>query len=162
MITFVQLARIGEPIKPFDIMVTIADTKDLQIDYSGRYLEEMKVGMKVTEDFKNEFYTGIVSSIAGYRATATGKQVSYVRIRLDKLPKEARVGDNVKIAIDVAKKDNILVIPSSAVHVFDNRPYVILLENGVRTERYIETGLANEMSVEVISGLKEGEEIIVN
>lgn len=55
----------------------------------------------------------------------------------------------------------MLAIPSQCIQSSDNRQFVWRMENGKAKRSYIETGRFTSDGVEVISGLKEGEEIIV-
>ena len=65
------------------------------------------------------------------------------------------------IVIGVGKKENVLAIPSSAVPRTGEKAIVQVLAEGSIEEREVEIGLRGEVFVEVISGLKEGEMIVV-
>lgn len=72
------------------------------------------------------------------------------------------VGTNGSITLEVSRKDHVLCIPSQAVHKADGKNYVYVLgENDIREVKWIETGLYGDSLVEVVSGLTEGENIIL-
>jgi HlyD family secretion protein len=68
------------------------------------------------------------------------------------------------VAIGVAEKKDVLLIPSSAVRTEGNRHIVRLKTGSSRsgdtfTDTQIRTGLVNDVQTEVLSGLKEGDAI---
>jgi len=54
-----------------------------------------------------------------------------------------------------------LGVPSSAVLVRNGKPAVFVVQNGRATLRPVETGLQNDRMTEILSGLSEGEHVIV-
>lgn len=85
-----------------------------------------------------------------------------------KVPEEAEVNLNVDVGsggtmkIVVAEKEQVLSIPASAVHTADGRRYVYVIgEDNMRDIKWIETGLYGDSMVEILSGLSEGERVII-
>ena len=59
-------------------------------------------------------------------------------------------------------RTQVLTVPLKAVHQADGKSFVYVLgENQMREVKWIETGLFGDEKVEVISGLTEGEKVIV-
>jgi len=72
------------------------------------------------------------------------------------------VGTSAIITLEISRKNQVLCIPSQAVHEADGKSYVYVLgENDIREVKWIETGLAGDTLVEVVGGLTEGENIIL-
>ena len=72
------------------------------------------------------------------------------------------VGTNAVITLEISRKDQVLCIPSQAVHKADGKSYVYVLgENDIRDVKWIETGVEGDSMIEVVSGLTEGENIIL-
>ena len=71
---------------------------------------------------------------------------------------------NCEVHIVLAKHNNVLLIPSAALqHINDDNTAVVLVKNGKKVEsRHITIGLNNKVSVEVVSGLEAGEEVVVS
>ncbi len=66
----------------------------------------------------------------------------------------------MKVVLD--EKKQVLSIPVDAVHVADGKSYVYVLgADNVREVKWIETGLMGDTYAEVISGLAEGEKVIL-
>lgn len=85
-----------------------------------------------------------------------------------KVPEEAEVNLNLDVGsggtmkIVVAEKEQVLSIPASAVHTADGRHYVYVVgENNMREIKWIETGMFGDGMVEILSGLSEGERVII-
>lgn len=72
----------------------------------------------------------------------------------------------VNVDILVAEKANVLLVPIEALQEKDGKKYVTLAarENAAsagNTRREVQVGLNNETYVEIISGLNEGDQVVV-
>jgi RND family efflux transporter MFP subunit len=65
----------------------------------------------------------------------------------------------VEIAADIFK--DRLLVPQEAVLVRGGRKLVFVVEDGLAKWRYIEVGLENEDYAEILDGVKEGEQVII-
>ncbi|MBN1132684.1 MAG: efflux RND transporter periplasmic adaptor subunit [Bacteroidales bacterium] len=66
----------------------------------------------------------------------------------------------VKADMVVNSSKNTLIIPKEVIISRNRFQMVFVVENGVAHERIITTGLENEKSVEVVTGLEKGESIV--
>ena len=57
--------------------------------------------------------------------------------------------------------ENVLIVPSSAIHVVDEREFVFVIENDLRVIRDVVTGMVGNHGIEIISGLTEEEIVVV-
>ena len=72
------------------------------------------------------------------------------------------VGSSGNVEMTVEKRENVLSIPSSAVKKADGKTYVYVLgKENIREVRWVETGFYGDNTVEIISGLSEGEKVIL-
>ncbi|QOX64953.1 efflux RND transporter periplasmic adaptor subunit [Anoxybacterium hadale] len=76
--------------------------------------------------------------------------------------KRARLGSSLDVEITVEQKENALRVPELAVFVKEKENYVYLLENGKAVLKQVETGLEGEDYYEVLSGLAEGDQVILS
>lgn len=67
------------------------------------------------------------------------------------------LGTNVDVEITVEKKENVLLVPESAVFEKNRQYYVTVVENGQMIEKQIVKGLEDSDFIEITSGLNEGE-----
>ncbi len=84
-------------------------------------------------------------------------------IGIDTQGKDVKPGMTANVTILTAERPaTTLTIPSRAVRQVDGKPSVQVLVNGVPEDRFIVTGLrADEARIEVLSGVSEGEQVIV-
>ena len=72
------------------------------------------------------------------------------------------VGTTGSMTVILDQRSQVLCVPSSAVHNADGRDYVYVLgADQMREVKWIETGLYGDSTVEVLSGLAEGERVIL-
>ncbi len=110
--------------------------------------------------------TGKVGRIAPQARLKDGGRVFDVRIELDPAPGvELRAGYSATAEVVLREKKDVLVLPERVVH-FDGesgKGYVQLpprTPDGKPERHEIETGLSDGLSVEVVSGLAEGDEVL--
>ncbi len=71
------------------------------------------------------------------------------------------IGMTTQNTIEIASAKNVLVIPTITIHEKGKKKFVQILEADQKiTEREIKTGLSDNMNTEIISGLKEGEQVV--
>lgn len=71
------------------------------------------------------------------------------------------VGDFAVVCVFADKKENVLSVPKEAIHKDGSKYYVYLMKDGESVAREIETGITDGVYTEVVSGLSEGDEIMV-
>lgn len=72
------------------------------------------------------------------------------------------VGSRGTMRYTIDFREQVLSVPLKAVHQADGKSFVYVLgENSMREMKWIETGLFGDDKVEVISGLQEGERVII-
>jgi HlyD family secretion protein len=72
------------------------------------------------------------------------------------------IGSKINIKIKIDDKDNILIVPEEAVYEKNEKTYVEVLENGEPKEVEVVLGIENEDFIEIIDGLEEGQEVILD
>ena len=92
-------------------------------------------------------------------------RVVYYEIRIsfaEDLPKGIKSTMTADIIIQSERRENVLVVPEEAVQKIDEKITVEVFQDGKVEEKEIEIGLegSNDM-VEIISGLNEGEKVIL-
>lgn len=163
-----RAVNIGDPVVPLTSyqpgteLMRIASLQNLlfkgivdEIDV-GRLEEGMKAKITVGAIPDEEVY-GVIDIIAPKAREQEGATVFDIEITItQKGEKPLRVGYSATADIIIAEQKDVLVITESAVNFEDDKQYVYLA-NGEKRE--VEIGLSDGLNIEVISGLKEGEEI---
>lgn len=71
-------------------------------------------------------------------------------------------GTYAYLTLTLEKRENVLAVNRKAVHTANGRSYVYVLgENDIREVKWVETGLTGDKLTEIVSGLKEGEAVIL-
>lgn len=72
-----------------------------------------------------------------------------------------RIGMTVQGEVTIAKRENVLVVPTSTIKKANGKATISVLENQQPVEKEIQLGLTDSQYTEVISGLSEGEQVIM-
>jgi RND family efflux transporter MFP subunit len=70
-------------------------------------------------------------------------------------------GSTATIAVITSQAKNVLAVPTSAVNTNGTRQYVLVLSNGTLTEKTVKVGLVGYTYTQVISGLNEGDSVVL-
>lgn len=73
----------------------------------------------------------------------------------------ARPGFLARVTFDLTTSNNVLLVPVSAVLGGQGSQAVFVVENNTAVRRTVSTGLTSQGRVEVISGLSDGEQVVV-
>ena len=77
-------------------------------------------------------------------------------------PLKPTVGSGAKIVITVQRREAVLLVPSSAIRVIDDRRFVDIVDGPAPRQVEVSTGLSNGAEVEITNGLQEGVPVVVN
>jgi len=148
--------------------VKIATIKNQNVPF-GKFtaseidVSKIKPGQKATitiDALSDKTYTGEVVAI-DKTGEVSSSVVSYpLTIRFDEEADEVLPNMSATANIIIAKKIDVLAVPSSAVVKQNEQTFVRQIKNGKLVFTPIEVGISSDTKTEVIFGLKEGEEIV--
>lgn len=127
---------------------------------------QIRPGMKVSmsfDAFPDETFEGIVQRTEPRGVTDQNITTIKTRIELRKPDPRLRPGMNGECEFLVAEKKGVLVIPLRAVRTEQGRKFVQVLPADPAAKpvsREVQVGMQTSDSVEVLSGLKEGEKVV--
>ena len=163
---FVTPSPIGVPTPP---AVDLIDTTSLYVSAPIDEVDapDIRTAMSATislDAFGKKRFAGTVSRVAPYvldrekQARTVDVEVTFIDARDtgNMLP-----GYSADIEVVLVKKVNALRIPSEAI-IEGNRVLVFSEQAGVLEERKIDTGLHNWEYTQVLSGVRDGEQIVVS
>ncbi|MDH2998732.1 efflux transporter periplasmic adaptor subunit [Pasteurellaceae bacterium LFhippo2] len=84
----------------------------------------------------------------------------YANAIVDNADHSLRIGMTTQGRVVIAEKNDVLLVPTTAIKKRGKESYVQVLENGQPVEKVVETGLADSSHTEITSGLNQGEKII--
>lgn len=177
--------RVGETVVPgtmstFDdkSLLVVADMSSLvaKADLNQIDVAKVKLGQKVTltlDALPGKTYTATVSKIAPASILPKGKEVEVFPVEATLDPSgpsglaDIKPGMTADVKIHVETRQNVLKLPIEAVNkekgaVFANRVTHAQKGKGPPTVRVdIKGGLRNDREQEVLSGLAEGDEVLI-
>ena len=119
-----------------------------------------QTGQKVTVDRNGKLFDGVITEIGSMVDQNTGLFV--VKVSVGRPDESMLTGCSVKISADTYSQDNVLLIPYDAVYYDNGQPYVYVAVNGVVVRRDIETGIFDEQTMTVVSGLTTEDQLITS
>lgn len=155
------------PGQPF-LRVVNPDSMQLEASVNQAAATVLRIGLSadITLDaFPGAKFHGKIYSI-GALATGGWRQNDFIRsipIRLQIEGGDPRLIPDLSGAADVTieRKENVVRIPLEAVFTDSGKPTVFVREQGRFVRRPVELGMESNTHVEVVSGLKGGEDVAV-
>ncbi len=75
---------------------------------------------------------------------------------------ETSVGDVASVVLVKNIREHVLTVPQSSVHSSGLQQYVYVMEDGNIANRQVKTGMRDGSSIEILSGLEEGELVLAS
>ncbi|OGD62172.1 hypothetical protein A2160_01305 [Candidatus Beckwithbacteria bacterium RBG_13_42_9] len=122
-----------------------------------------KVGQKATitlDSLPNRSFTGAVMSVDHVGSTTSNVTNYPVIIQFDTNNPEILPNMTASANIITQTKENVLLVPSSAIQTQSGQSVVRILKNNQVQNVTVETGLSSDTQTEIVSGLSEGETVI--
>jgi len=148
--------------------VTIIDLDRLEV---LAYVDETDIGRVfvgqrasfTVDTYPNVEISAVVTAIQP-RAELLGSVVNYL-VRLEFEPAEEfvlRPEMTAHVRIVVAERDDVLTVPRTTIKRTVGRQYVIVQRGAQWTEQDVQTGWRSESTVEIVSGVSEGDVLELN
>lgn len=169
--------KVGDPISSGTVVVTlITQQQTAEISLNEVDVAKIAVGQKVTLTFDAIDGLSITGEVAEIDAIGTVTQgvVTYnVKMVFDTQDDRVKPGMSVSATIITNVKQDVLVVPNSAIKSQGNASYVEILDGATDTssqgvtsadpprQQMVQVGLSNDTSTEIVSGLSQGDTIVV-
>ncbi|MGH8135497.1 MAG: efflux RND transporter periplasmic adaptor subunit [Steroidobacteraceae bacterium] len=167
-----DVVKVGNTVTPVGGVIESADSalfvvEDLdslilRVNVPERELAKLKVGQVAELSFDavpGRAFAGSIALISPY--VDAGTATFGVRIRVTETGGLLRPGMFARVAIIYERKLDALQIPRTALLDGDGPPKVFVVKDGKAAERPVQLGLSNGAFVEVVTGLKDGEQVVV-
>lgn len=155
-----EIAAIGTPI------LTLVNDGSFEIDANVSELDVQKI--KIGQEAKisllenpGEKYLARISEVDPAQTDVNGVSNYHVVLQFASAPSSLRSGMSADISVIAGDKNNVLVVPKSAVFQENNRQFVYVANGNAREKKEVETGIYGADQVEIISGISEGDNILV-
>ena len=148
--------------------VSLVDTSIVRFNGKVDEIDIMKIkaGQKVSitvDALPTKTFTGTVAFISPYGATSGSVIKFTVLISLDPTDTKLRGGLSSTATIHIASSSGALLVPVSAVVTAGKASFVMLpgAEGAPPERRQVTKGIQNLEYVEILSGLKEGDKVLI-
>lgn len=122
---------------------------------------DIKLGMKVTDSENNEGKIVGVPPQISYSKSESNDDISKITVSF---PKEVldNMQNSITLNVFMEDKPDVIKIPAKGVRHFDDKTYVKIKDGENKIERFVTIGVVTETEAEIISGVNEGDEIILD
>lgn len=154
----------GESIDSNSTVFNIADNSTFKIATSVDESEITKVSVgqsvDITVSALNKEYEGTITSVDA-EGSSSGSSVTFgVEVTLDGDVSDLYTGMSSEMSIVIKESNNALLVPIQAVKSKGGK-YTVSVKSGDETKDVeVEVGIQNSSSVEILSGLKEGDIVV--
>jgi len=162
--------KVGEIVQPVlgESIITLlpTDPYQIEVDIYEEDVVKVDVGDEVDIEliaFPGQIFHGKVISINPAEKLIEGVVYYEVKVNFEEVPEGIKPGMTADLTIKTESKENVLVVPENAVKEKEGKQIVQVLKDKKVEERVIEIGLIGDNNmVEVVSGLLEGEKVIID
>lgn len=155
--------KAGNTVQPNDVLFTVTDPQPLvtHVHVPERELRKLATGQlaHVQVDAAGGTFDAQIRRIAPVVDAATG--TFKVKLELLDPRQQLRPGMFARVNIVYERRANALQLPRTAIVDAEAGPMVFVVERGKAVARSVRTGLVNGGVVEVLAGVKDGEQVVI-
>ncbi len=147
--------------------VTIVDLALLQVKVTVAEVDiaKIKLGQTATmvlDALTGKTYNAKVIAISPVGSITSGVVNYAVTLEITNADGAIKPGMTANMTIEVERRDNVLLIPTRAIRTQGNQKLVSVQTKEQTVAKPVTVGLSNDSFVEVISGLSEGDTVVIN
>ena len=156
----------GQTVTSTDAVVVLSDRLIVRAQVDETDIGRIKLkqeGIVSLDAYPDIKINAVVDHIYYESKTVNNVTTYEVDLLPDKVPDFFRSGMNTNVDFIIQKKDHILLLPVTAIIKKDNGSFVLLAssQNNKGVSQEIQTGISDDKNIEIVSGLKENDEVIV-
>ena len=159
-------ANVGEMVGSGAAVLTLIDPKTTRVDVS---IDETDIARLATgksaaitfDALPDKRYTGKVIGIAPNATLQQGVATYTVSIGIDNPDQSLPAGLTANVAVVVAQKENVVLVPNRAIKRQGGGQVVDVLVGDKAETRQVKTGLVNGQVTEVVEGVAEGDMVVI-
>jgi RND family efflux transporter MFP subunit len=155
----------GDYVNKGSVVANIVDISKLKVklNVAEKDAFRLKPGDTVeifTDVYPGQTFRGMIETISAQGDASHTYPVEITLPNNHKFPLKA--GMFGRVSFTSIKKDELIVIPREALVGSVKNAKLFIVENGIAKERNVVIGSAYDDALEVLEGLKEGEQVVVN
>ncbi len=159
--------REGELVGGFTPLATVADLNALEIaaDIDEIDVANAKVGQSVEvrfDAFPGEKFAGKLTRLFPASSSQRGSTTYSAVVEFDRRNFDVRLGMGANLKILTVEKKDVLLVPNRALKSVGTRKAVRVVAPGEPRDVIVEIGVTDGNETEIISGVNEGDQVLVN
>lgn len=156
----------GQTVTTSDAAIVLSDHLIARAQVDEVDIGKIKIGQDaviVLDAYPDTKIKGTVEHVYYESETVNNVTVYKVDVIPEEIPQFFRSGMNATLDFTETKKEGTLLIPQEALNKDKNGTWVLLKEDGGKEplRRPVQTGISDTKNVEIISGLSEGDAVVV-
>jgi len=158
VVTFLNHAEVGDTVAAFSTMIIVSDNSSSSFVIGGLDAARFAPGDVVSMQVLEQSFTGTVvedTQIVGEE----DEDMVYI------VPEEGlEFGDDARASVTLVEdeRENVLCVDNAALRVRSGTAFVYVLdENGLQVMQEVTVGLVGDRTAEILSGLSEGDLVIL-
>jgi HlyD family secretion protein len=160
-------SKVGDQVNTGTISYRLDDLSRLLIDVQITEVDinRIKLDQPATLTFdaiQSKEYTGKVVEVGRVGSNVSGVVNFVVTVELANNDGQVRPGMTSAVTLVTEKLTKVLLVPNRAVRLRDGSRIVYTLVNGIPTPTNIKLGLTSDTNSQILEGVKEGEELVLN
>lgn len=126
-------------------------------------IAKIEEGQDASINIAGNIYEGHVSKIYHLATNdSSDKNKIKTEVEFDAPDENVIIGVEADVTINTMSSEGAVLIPFESYYSDNTGTYVYVVENGLLAKKYFEAGIVTDEYVEVISGIKEGDEVIID
>lgn len=145
------------------ITLESSDNVKVTFDASKSDVAKLEIGQKVDVTISGNKYEGEIAKINRMATlNASNTPMVGVEVHLTNPDDKIILGLDAKLTAHTDSAQNTLLIPVEAINADKNGDFLYVIENGMVVKRAITCGISSDEYTEVLDGVTEEDQIIVN
>ncbi|MDR5682422.1 MAG: efflux RND transporter periplasmic adaptor subunit [Armatimonadota bacterium] len=154
----------GDTVTPSTLLMQVVDIDPVEIaaPVSERDLGRVAVGMPAAvrvDALPDRMFAGRLARVGPVLATET--RTAEIRVEVANPDASLRPGMAARVELVLEQRLGVIAVPIEAVVEREGRRVVFVVTDGLAQARQVETGLTDGMRIEIVRGLRPGENVVV-
>lgn len=146
-------------------LFSLEDSQDMAVDamVSKYDIDKIKVGQTAAITIAGHTYDGVVTKINRVATTDSSDKAKIpVTVTIQKPDNLVYIGIEADVEIDIAEKEDAIVVPMEAVYTDDAGGHCYRIVDGQIMRNDIVIGLENASMAEITEGIQPGDAVIID